>query len=403
MIRRFSFVFLFLFVTSYGFSQEPICLYLTWQEDPSSTMTIQWLTSIEDKTSLIEYKKLAPLVDPLEWKQAEGTAASLPQNEPYTIHKACIKQLAPDTVYEFTIGQKGTRYRFHTMPDRLKEKVRFVVGGDACPESMLPFEETCRAAAKQDPSFVILGGDLAYSVSKKRQRKDDFSRWLGFLKSWSQTMKDSNGCLIPLLVAIGNHEVLGQYDRSPVDAPFFYALFAWPGPQGYNALRFTHYMSIIFLDSGHTHTIYGEQTEWLKNQLKKDQGIANLFVVYHVPAFPSVRYFRIKECCSIRRNWVPLFEKYGVSAVFENHDHAYKRTHPLLEGSKDRKGIVYFGDGSWGCEPRVPKKAEHTTYLAKTLQTRQFLVVDLTPKKRIFRAITPQGEVIDQYEQEVTP
>ena len=403
MIRRFSFVFLFLFVASYGFSQEPICLYLTWQEDPSSTITIQWLTPIEDKTSLIKYKKLAPLSDLLEYKQEPGSAIPLPQNEPYTIHKVEIKQLTPDTVYEFTIGQEITRYRFHTMPDTLKESVRFVVGGAACPESMPPFEETCKAAAKQDPRFVILGGDLAYSVSKKRQRKDDFSRWLSFLKSWSCLMKDSNECLIPLLVAIGNHEVLGQYDRSPNDAPFFYSLFAWPGIQGYNALKFCHYMSIIFLDSGHTHTIYGKQTEWLKNQLKKDQGTPHLFAVYHVPAFPSVRYFRIKECCSIRRNWVPLFEKYGVSAVFENHDHAYKRTHPLLEGSKDRLGVVYFGDGSWGCEPRVPKKAERTTYLAKTMQTRQFLLVELTPKKRIFRAITPRGEVIDKYEQEIIP
>jgi hypothetical protein len=403
MIRRLYCALFFLFLASYGFSKEPSCIYLAWQEDPTSSMTVQWLTPIEDKTSLLEYKKLAPESDILEWKTAEITVANLPQNEPYTIHKAAIKELKPDSVYEFRLSHDGTRYRFRTMPEKLTSRVRFIVGGDACPESLVTFEETCKAAAKQDPRFVILGGDLAYSVSKKRQRKDDFGRWLSFLTSWSNTMKDSNGCLIPLLTAIGNHEVLGQYDRSPEDAPFFYSLFAWPGMQGYNVLRFNKYMSIIFLDSGHTHTIYGEQTEWLREQLKKDQGILNRFAVYHVPAFPSVRYFRLKESCSIRRNWVPLFERYGMSAVFENHDHAYKRTHPLLEGSRDPYGIVYFGDGSWGCEPRVPKKAEKTTYLAKTAQSRQFLVVDITPTTRFFQAVTPQGEVIDQYAQEVIP
>ena len=45
---------------------------------------------------------------------------------------------------------------------------------------------------------------------------------------------------------------------------------------------------------------------------------------------------------------MPLFDKYQVTAVFENDHHTYKRTHPLLNNQIDRKrGIVYLGDGCW--------------------------------------------------------
>jgi hypothetical protein len=133
----------------------------------------------------------------------------------------------------------------------------------------------------------------------------------------------------------------------------------------------------------------------------KSQNILHRFAIYHVPAFPSVRYFRNHENCSIRRHWVPLFEKYGLHAAFENHDHAYKRTHPLLDGARDPYGVVYFGDGSWGARPRIPKKARRTSYLAKTKSRRQYLLVTLTKTERLFQSKTLHDHIIDSYVQRV--
>ncbi|EPR65884.1 hypothetical protein ADICYQ_5029 [Cyclobacterium qasimii M12-11B] len=51
--------------------------------------------------------------------------------------------------------------------------------------------------------------------------------------------------------------------------------------------------------------------------------------VYHVPAYPSARAFTGTTQTMIREHWVPLFEKSSIQLVFENHDHAYKRTYPI--------------------------------------------------------------------------
>ena len=51
-----------------------------------------------------------------------------------------------------------------------------------------------------------------------------------------------------------------------------------------------------------------------------------------------------------RKIWVPIFDKHGLTAGFENHVHSFKRSAPMLNSQKkkDGKGVVYFGDGCWG-------------------------------------------------------
>lgn len=381
--------FLLIYIPLFG-GAESLPVYLTWQNDPSTTMTIQWLSPLQETNSQIEYLKNSEK----EWITAQGLCKSLPLEAPYNINVLELQKLDPNCEYRFKI--KGSEYRFRTAPSILSEPFRFAVGGDVYPDSIEPFEAMAKRVALQNPRFVLLGGDLAYSTSK---RKDDFNRWFTFLSVLSKELKDSSGCLIPLIVAIGNHEVMGHYEQQANKAPFFYALFSMPGPQGYNILRFRDYLSIAILDSDHTNLIAGKQTEWLSQELQKQAGILHRFATYHVAAFPSVRHFRQSVSSAIRRYWVPLFEKYGVQAVFENHDHAYKRTHPLIGESHVPNGVVYFGDGSWGVKPRIPKKASWTTYLAKTESCRQFLQVDISKTKREFTAMTETGQVIDHYEQ----
>jgi hypothetical protein len=378
----------------------PEALYLTWQKDPTSTMTIHWLTKKEDTVDSIEYQKKSDAPDS-GWKKETGVHHELPENQPYNIHVIELVNLDSDCTYRFRIGAEKAEYLFRTMPKTLDSPVRFVVGGDLLNDYPEFFEKMVVQAAETNPRFTLVGGDIAYSVTDKKKRTENFGKWLHFLTSWTKAMKDSQGVIIPIIPAIGNHEVRGYYDQTPNEALFFYSLFSMPGKQGYNILRFNNYLSIALLDSGHTHPVSGEQTKWLEAELKKQPGFTHRFAIYHVPAYPSVRYFRGFINSSIRRNWCPLFETYGVHTVFENHDHAYKRTHPLLDGAPDKFGVVYIGDGGWGIKTREPKKAERTSYLAKSQNARQFIQVDLTKTTRTFQAISPDGKVIDRYEQMV--
>jgi hypothetical protein len=259
-----------------------------------------------------------------------------------------------------------------------------------------------KVVAAQDPAFAVIGGDIAYSVTGRFGfAKDNMQRWLDWLAAWKKTMVAPDGRLIPLLPAIGNHEVKGGFGKTPEAAPFFYALFAMPGPQGYNVLDCGDYLALFLLDSGHTHPIDGEQAHWLYHALEARQGMPHKLAVYHVPAYPSVRAYNSDTSPQVREFWVPIFENFGLHAAFEHHDHAYKRSYPILNGRPDPKGVLYIGDGGWGVvHPRIPKKPGQLWYLAKTVQESNVILVTLLPgSKRTYKALDPLGHTIDEYQQ----
>ena len=413
MMRTFTscrFFFVLLFGLGFFFSEKllaefqkdyvPVALYLTWQKDPTTTMTVQWLSTLQDEDDDIEFYEIQKEVPKeIPWKMKKGEHSQVPEDHPFLVHKTLIEDLAPDTEYCFRFGKSEKEYRFRTMPKELKAPIVFCAGGDTYNSKFKYLYNTNVQAAKQNPRFVLIGGDIAYAAPALKTQKEDFSRWLLWLKCWSDTMITSDGFLIPLICAIGNHEVKGGFDQTPDEALLFYSFFAMPGPQGYNALHFGSYLGITILDSGHTHPIAGEQSTWLDKELKTQSNLTHRFAIYHVPGYPSVRFFRSTYSSSIRRNWVPLFERHKLHVAFENHDHSYKRTFPLINGDPDPSGVVYIGDGSWGVKPRTPKKASRTLYLAKTACTRQFCRVEISQDYRKFTAITPEGEVIDEYTQ----
>ena len=77
-------------------------------------------------------------------------------------------------------------------------------------------------------------------------------------------------------------------------------------------------------------------------------------VHYHEPLYPVWGY-EIEDAVLLgRQYWVPLFEKYNVTVVFENHSHRLKRTFPLLKHAPHENGISYVGDGSWGALSEDP-------------------------------------------------
>ena len=223
-----------------------------------------------------------------------------------------------------------------------------------------------------------------------------------WLISWKEDMVTSEGFMIPFLAAIGNHDVNGCYDQPKKNAPFFYALFAFPGEQGYNALDFGNYLSVISLDSGHNNPVSGAQTEWLSRAMEERKSIPHKFAFYHIPAYPSVRKFSSERSRVERQNWIPIFEKFSVAAAFEHHDHAYKRTHPILKNKIDPNGVLYFGDGAWGVEdPRRPRK--NVWYIAIAKQERHFHLVTLQGMNRYYQGIKSNGQVIASYAQIVNP
>lgn len=414
---------------------EPIGILLTWQQDPTTTMTIDWHTvpgARRPQPTAILYKKEG---SESEWKEKPGTFHAFPYTS-RTVNRVELTGLEPGTTYLFRIGPlpsdkfpfpQSRIYKFRTMPTELDHTIRFAVGGDS--GSGDSFRSVAAQAAANDIEFVVFGGDLAYANGGDRDWRTsggefDFPegneskrRWL----SWFDIVKDEfvtdEGRVIPVLAGIGNHEVWWNYLSNHPDyiqneewrerlAPIYYNIFAFPDQPGYAVLDFSDYMSIILLDTGHSNTIPGKQTGWLDRVLAERQYVTNIFPVYHIASYPSVRPFNGTLQTEIREYWAPLFERSNIKVAFENHDHTYKRTYPIRNSEVDSTGVVYMGDGAFGLgedhgsggrRDRM-HDVDKTWYLKKASPYSHLILVTLEADGgSLFEAIRYDGELMDSY------
>ncbi|MEX0611766.1 MAG: metallophosphoesterase family protein, partial [Pirellulales bacterium] len=259
---------------------KPTALFLTWQRDPTTTMTVQWVGSEADGAQRpVWYAKKGEQV----WQQQGYSKRRFPMTD-HWIFRAELTGLEPGADYVFRIGADSSEQSFRTMPAKDTNTIQFVSGGDAG-VGAAP-RHTNGLAAAQAPMFVILGGDLAYENGR------DPDRFLEFLDNYSSDVRDQER-LVPMVACLGNHEVDGGYQKTREQAPFFYSMFDGLFPDtGYAALDFGQYMSLVFLDTHHTSPIAGAQTDWLERTLKEREDYPNVFVVNHVPAYPSHRVFQ---------------------------------------------------------------------------------------------------------------
>ena len=364
----------------------PLALYLTWQNDPATTQVVHWHTDASAADSLIEYRA----VGDTRWLAATGWSRPWPDT-PRRVHMVELRGLSPGTDHEFRlVGLGDTIERFRTLPATLDAPLRFAVGGDLMGRRAA-FEQMSRVVAGRDPAFAVVGGDWAYADGLPEK----VQRWFDLWDVWNQTMRAPDGRLIPLVAAIGNHEVRGGRGASTRDAPYYYRQFAFPAEPGYGVLDFGDYLSLVILDTDHATRIVGAQTTWLAQQLSARAGRPHVFPVYHVPAYPSVRPFEGRASTAVREHWVPLFERHGVRLAFEHHDHAYKRTHPMRAGEASTDGIVYVGDGAWGVGLREPDLAR--PYLARAAARHHVVLVTLDGPRRLLEVVTKEGDVIDTF------
>ena len=322
-----------------------------------------------------------------------------------TRHRVTRENLTPDTTYRFRINESDRIFAFRTMPETLSRPLVVAVGGDTRhrKEWML---RTNRQAMAYNPDFIVWGGDLAYADA----RESRLYRWDEWFEANAEGLVGEDGRLVPLVVAIGNHEVFRGYAANSPDfdntddwrmrnAPFFYQLFAFPGLPGYETLHFGDYLSLVILDTGHANEIPGKQTEWLEQTLDGLRGQLHVIPVYHVPAFPSHRAYAGRLSAEVREHWLPLFERMdNLKVAFENHDHTYKRTPPIRNTAvSPDDGIVYVGDGAWGVATRPVHDPETTWYLERAESIRHAIIMTIHPDTLDFEVVSEDGEIIDRF------
>jgi acid phosphatase type 7 len=377
----------------------PAAFFVTWDGDPTTTVSIDW--HLERGTALEAISIRGPGLR--RWRRVVGDSIPFPYSTRY-VRRARISGLRPGGLYELRLGD--STYRYRTMPARLTRPVLFATGGDTQSDDKR-FGTTNRMVAQYDLDFVLIGGDLAYSNGDPRLVKRE-QEWF---ETVSRTLMTKDRRLIPLIAAIGNHEVFSERDTTAAgrrfrdstgvrlgEATYYSVLHAHARAPQYSVMDVGNYLTLLLLNSDHTAKVEGEQTTWLADVLAKRPKVPHVFPVYHVPGYPSVRAFSGSTSVRVRQHWTPLFEQAGIRLAFENHDHAYKRSVPLRAGARDSSGVIYLGDGAWGAGPRVigrDNAEKPEWYLEQYRSVNHAILVTLTADSAHARVIESNGAPVD--------
>ncbi|KAF4666308.1 hypothetical protein FOL47_004142 [Perkinsus chesapeaki] len=351
--------------------RSPCHVYLTPAKNMSNSMFVNVHTSIAISSLDIEY---------ISHKGEESVSGSisadqfevphLDEHDQRNVYSAYLSDLIPDAIVTFTIRSNDnklsdTEYTFRTAP--INGEVKFLVGGDAGTSKVV--EEINSLIGEQSPLFAINGGDVAYDNGMFTCA----CTWDQYLWEWSK-VTTPDGHMIPLIFAIGNHDIGANDDNDGAiemfmdpkqcdnskrenSRPLYIAYFPFEEVGGSAP-------DICDRKVNHVHTAGTGVTIWsldsmyaggpmdavqfVDSMMPNMSGQINHFAAYHVPMYSNSKVEK-NENNPMRRVWPSLIlDKYSFKVGFEHHAHTFKRTKPMTNNSVADKGVVYIGDGKWG-------------------------------------------------------
>lgn len=359
-------------------------VYLTWgTTDTTTTMTVNYHTWNDFEFSQVHFDTVPRQGDPAAYQfRRFGEAVMVPGAPKRFVHSVQLTGLAPGTTYYFIVGDAITGFSaersFRTIPADGRP-IRFAIGGDM--SNFRPAWKMAKRIAAEAPDAVMVGGDIAYANG------GNYLLWDKWLRRWDARMIAPDGRTIPVILAVGNHELGGR--------PYYQRLFD-QGGQSYFVRTFGPDIACVILDTGSIVPHAGKQTRWLRETLEAHADYPVKLAMYHHPLYPAHNPFTQRVSVAGRTHWLPLFDQFGLTAGFEHDDHLYKRTKPLTGGRVAAGGTLYVGGGAWGMPPR---SARRQPYLRRTKRTRNVVIADVSADAIEYRAIGTNGKTFDAFVQ----
>lgn len=396
--RALALATLLAILTALPASADPRHIYLTYSAAPETTIDVNIIMKGPSEPVYVYYDTEPRSEDRDAYRhlvQATYIPCPMELSDGRRLHVARLTGLTPGATYSFVAGEAEGGYsrelKFRTLPGG-DAPVRFVNGGDMGADGRA--ERIQRNAGKVDPDFAVIGGDLAYANGFLAE----VGLWDAWLDNWNEYMHRTDGCMIPIMTAIGNHEVNKYASDDPaIRSPWYLSLFGRQGDRPYYSRTVGDNIVFFFLDSNHLNPVDGDQAAWLAAELEKYKDVRYKFAAYHVPMYPAFGDYEGAVAKQQREIWGPLFDRYGLTVGFEHHDHVSKRTRPLKGDAVAEGGTVYVGDGAFGRESRDIDR-ELRWYNAMETSTVHFWQVDVSAVGIEFQAIDRGEQVFDAFE-----
>ncbi len=300
-----------------------------------------------------------------------------------------VDGLAPDTKYPYEVAVDGRtvgKGQVRTWP-REARKLTFLVIGDygngtreqARLAEVMTREVAERGASPSPVRFVITTGDNVYGsgLFGLSHTGDDDGDWAKkFFEPYGRVIAE-----IPFYPTVGNHD--GNESERRGDLGVYLDNFFFPGGEKSRFYRFAfaNYVEFFALDSsdnseqGGTRPLYlpdGEQSQWLGRAMAERSAAPWRIAYFHHPPFTAGP--RHPPSRGTLGHWMELFQKYGVQAVFNGHEHNLQ----FSEVNERTAGIQYVISGSGGQRRGGSVRREmEAANIAGWSAQRQFLVVEM--------------------------
>lgn len=242
--------------------------------------------------------------------------------------------------------------------------VRFAVIGDTGTgtEQQQQLADVMLGYQKAFPfEFVLMMGDNMYGGEKPEDFRVKF-------ENVYKALLDKQ---VKFYATLGNHDESNQR---------FYELFNMKGEEYYRFAKGN--VAFYSLNSNYMDK---RQVKWLENELAKDTSTWKIVFMHHPPYSSGGKH---GSSTGVREVVEPLFQKYGVNAVFAGHEHFYERIKP-------QKGIYYFISGAGG-KLRPGDVKDNSPLTEKAFdRDMSFMILEVAGDQLHFQVITRTGETVD--------
>lgn len=298
----------------------PEQIHLTWQNEPQTTMTVQWATGSDTTKGVLEYGI------------TKGDYSKKIDATPITYSGATRKLfvaeatgLEPGTLYHYRVGDGSNaiskELTFATAPaadtEGTSAPFRFIAFGDSRGGYEI-FGQAITRMLKDTPDLFVFTGDATV--------EGDEAEWDSWFLAGEQAMSS-----IPFMPTFGNHDALAlnYFERfslpknAPAEDAELYYSFEY-GNAKFIVLNDNYALAI------RPSRLDGPEFAWFENELKTNRK-QWLFVVNHQPFYSASN--KHGSDVNLQRVWLPLIDKYKVDMVFNGHDHNYERSYPMRDNA----------------------------------------------------------------------
>ncbi len=303
----------------------------------------------------------------------------------YEQHKSIITGLEPKTKYNYDVFNDGTQKgkgSFTTFPEEI-EPFHFAVLGDTRSRHDV-HQKIVNKIIDENPLFVVNTGDL---VGNGNNMED----WEHFFRITDRLIRNT-----PYYTVLGNHEQ---------DSDNYYNFFTMPGKDSYYFFTVGDALFVVldmegpkyeapeYMDEAARDTFwekisieyFKEEKKWLDNLLTLNADAGYIFVFFH-PTYFSIKSSRVVEAKIRRAFWGDIFERHGVTAVLNGHDHYY---HHAVRG-----GTHYIVTAGGGAPLYDTDAIQPETVNYKKIE--HYMNIEVGSDKTKMTAIDINGETIEE-------